>query len=324
MTQERVKCPFCSELILPGAMKCRFCGEWFSKEEEVVGNSGRPEDYGGPTGGGYERDPMEHRSPREHAIPIPNIKEQSEKADNDHKDEHPQAVKESPVRVVRYAPGEDRRKSRLRKKSNRIPWLRMILAVGYLGIAAAMGIYEFKAHRALRDAQAKENAQDQSAAFNAYRDMLEKFPFSFATIETRQGLRRLSDSHEDFGMPKPSWMLPIEDMLGELTVSDVYLLPLLAWPACAVMLALVSLTRIFRPVAALLSLLFMLVAVAGSVAQLSWYGLVPLGPATEAVQSVMQVPVSVYCSTYALLLITVSMSLTAAAKRSRQHTSGDN
>ena len=36
MTQERIKCPFCSELILRDAIKCRFCGEWFVKEEERV------------------------------------------------------------------------------------------------------------------------------------------------------------------------------------------------------------------------------------------------------------------------------------------------
>lgn len=324
MTQERVKCPFCSELILPGAMKCRFCGEWFSREEGVIDNSGRREDYGGRTWGGYERNPVEHGNPQEHAIPIQNVKERSEEAeeaDNDHKDEHPEAVNEPPVRVVRYAPGEDRLKSSLRKKRHRIPWLRIILVMGYLGIAVAMGISEFKAHRALRDAQAKENAQDYSAAFNAYRDILETFPFSFAAIETRQGLRRLSGSQE-FEMPKPSWILPIEDLLGELSVSDVYLLPFVTWPACAAMLFLVSLTRIFHPVAALLSLLLMIVAATGSVAQLSWYGLIPLAPAAEAAQRVMQVPVSVYCSSYALLLITASMSLTAAGKRRSQRTDG--
>lgn len=41
--EERVECPFCSELILPGAKKCCFCKEWigedkkdFEEAEEVV------------------------------------------------------------------------------------------------------------------------------------------------------------------------------------------------------------------------------------------------------------------------------------------------
>ena len=36
--ENRIVCPFCAELILPDALKCRFCGEWLNKkdEEEVV------------------------------------------------------------------------------------------------------------------------------------------------------------------------------------------------------------------------------------------------------------------------------------------------
>ena len=33
MTQERVKCPFCTELIMRDAVKCRFCREWLSAPE---------------------------------------------------------------------------------------------------------------------------------------------------------------------------------------------------------------------------------------------------------------------------------------------------
>ncbi|UCE49676.1 MAG: hypothetical protein JSW47_05920, partial [Phycisphaerales bacterium] len=44
MTQERVKCPFCSELILRDAIKCRFCGEWFSEPDQDVEAGGPVED----------------------------------------------------------------------------------------------------------------------------------------------------------------------------------------------------------------------------------------------------------------------------------------
>ncbi len=34
--EKRIECPFCSELILPDAEKCRFCKEWISKCEEFI------------------------------------------------------------------------------------------------------------------------------------------------------------------------------------------------------------------------------------------------------------------------------------------------
>ncbi len=34
--QERIPCPYCKELIMPGAVKCRFCGEKISKKDQNV------------------------------------------------------------------------------------------------------------------------------------------------------------------------------------------------------------------------------------------------------------------------------------------------
>jgi hypothetical protein len=133
-----------------------------------------------------------------------------------------------------------------------------------------------------------------------------------AVIETQRNLKRLSESHE-FAMPRPSWLDPVEDVLGkETTVCDVYLLSFIAWPACAVLLALVFLTRILRPGTALFVLVLLAVAVAGSAIQLSWYETVLPKPIAKGL---MKEPVVLYSLTYALLVVTALMTLTATRKK---------
>ena len=39
MKEKRIKCPYCSEQILADVKKCRFCGEWFTKENKPAVNS---------------------------------------------------------------------------------------------------------------------------------------------------------------------------------------------------------------------------------------------------------------------------------------------
>ena len=319
MTQERVKCPFCSELILRDAIKCRFCGEWFSMPAEGM-------DAGGPIG---DSDPIGNDRER-HSVAIGDIQERFEPTEgiqrNDNEfsdtdqghvgeqDKRGEAVEQLPVRVAREVVTAERLESGFIKKGSRIPWLRTLLLILYLGIVAALAVSESNAHGILRDARARETAQEYDAAFSTYRGVLDAFAFSFATIETRQSLRRICDSNA-FEMPKPSWLSWVEDLLGtDVNVQDVYLLPLAAWPVSALLLLLVLLTRIFRPVAAPLALLLMVVAIAGSVAQLAWYGLAPLAPVAEVVQEFMQAPAAVYCASYLLLALTALMTLTARVK----------
>ena len=317
MAEERVKCPFCSELILPDAIKCRFCEEWLSREEEAIENSG-PGEHVGHASGDQGREPAMPGGLQGHPVPQGRVQGQNDEAkeaDDDHKDEHQEAVNESPVRVVSYDPDGDRSARNPFKKRRRIPWLRIILVVVYLGIAVALGVCEFYAQRAVREGRASENAKDYKVAFNTYRNVMETFPFSLAAIETRQGLRRISESDE-FEMPRPSWLLEIEDLWGrEFNARDVYLLPFAVWPVCAVLLFLVFVTRILRPLTAFVALLLMIVAIAGAVVQLVWCGIVSLVPVAEVAQGLIQAPVAVYCASYLLVALTALMTLTATRKK---------
>lgn len=318
MTQERIKCPFCSELILRDALKCRFCGEWFSMAAEGMAAAG-PIGDSYPVGNGRQRHSVAIEDIQERFEPTEGIqRNDNEFSDTDQghvgeQDKRGEAVEQPPVRVAREViPGEGLDAGlRIRKRRRRIPWLRALLLISYLGIAAVLVVSESDARGILRDARAEEDAQEYDAAFSTYRGVLEVFPFSFAVIEARQSLRRICESPE-FEMPKPSWLSRVEDLLGtDVNVQDVYLLPLAAWPVSALLLLLVLLTRIWRPVAALLALLLMIVAIAGSVAQLAWYGRVPLAPVAQAVQGFMQAPAAVYCASYVLLALTALMTLTA-------------
>ena len=270
-------------------------------------------------------DPVESGRQR-HPFVIGNIQERLEptggiqRSDNEYsntdqgrvgeQDKRREAAEASPVRVAREViPGEGLDAGlRITKRRRRIPWLRALLLILYLGIAAALIVFESRARENLRAAGAKE---DPNEAFITYSDVLDAYPFSFAVIEARQGLLEICKSPE-FEMPKPSWLSRVEDLLGtHANVQNAHLLPLAAWPVSALLLLLVCLTRIRRPVAALLALLLMIAAIAGSVAQLAWYGTVPLAPVAEAAQAFMQAPAAVYCASYWLLALTALMTLTA-------------
>lgn len=277
MEEGRIKCPYCSEQILTDATKCRFCWEWLRPKDKPTKDAGPQEHFELPAGDQFES----------------------------HKGEVEEAKEESPEHKPAKSP-----ESKSMKK--RHPWLRIVLVIAYLGIIVALVRSELNARQILRDAQAKEDAQNYQVAFESYQNIIEAFPFSFAIIETQEGIRRLCDSH-GFKMPRPDWLKPVEDVLGrESNVCDVYLLPFVVWPACAVLLSLVFLTRILRPGTAFLVLLLVAVAFAGSVAQLSWHDRMLSEPVAKGL---MEKPVVIYCASYLLLVVTALMTLTATRKR---------
>jgi len=69
----------------------------------------------------------------------------------------------------------------------------------------------------------------------------------------------------------------------------------------------------FRPGIALIVLLLMVVAIAGTVAQLVRCGLISLTPVAEVAQ--VLAPMEAYCASYLLVGLTALMTLTATRKK---------
>ncbi len=101
----------------------------------------------------------------------------------------------------------------------------------------------------------------------------------------------------------------------EFEKSAVYWLPLASWPACAVLLVLVFLTRILRAGVAFLSFILGAVAVTGTVLQMSWYGLINIGQFAELSSELMGRPLALFGATYGLMVITALMTLTRTRRR---------
>ncbi len=325
MTRERVKCPFCSELILQDAIKCRFCGEWLTKPGQEL-NAGGPIRDSDLEGLGWENYPLVVKRSQS---------ESPSYESNQQSDYEPLGAADDQVeeRVENGEPEQENRPARIAKevvpaekaelasagKRSGVPWLRALLLFLYLGIVAALIVAEFDARSILRDARAEEAAKDPNAAFAGYRTVQDIYPFTLASIEARQNLRRLSESPE-FGLPQPAWLAAGEKLLGvEIKEQNVHLLPLAAWPVSAFLLLLVVLTRIRRVGVALIALILMILAVSGSVAQFAWYGVIPLGSVAQAVEQFMEMPEALHIASYILLFLTALMTLTATVPRIHLH-----
>lgn len=279
MAEDRIKCPMCAELIMSGAKKCRFCGEWFGGKKEAGEDT-------------------VHREPSEPPTDEPESRHEDRVEETEEKGPEPEPEKRVEIASVR--------------KKRPFPWLRIILFFSYAAIITGLVYSERSARRMLRDAKVEEEALNEQAAFDIYSTIIHKYPFTLAVIETQDNLQRLSEAH-GFTMPRPSWLEMVEDVLTkETSVREVYLLSFVAWPACAVLLALVFLTRILRPGTALIVLVLLAVAVGGSVVQLSWYGRLLAEPIAKGL---FEKPLVLYGLTYALLVITALMTLTATRKR---------
>ena len=176
MKEERINCPYCSELILQDARKCRFCGEWFTEKNK----------------------PDIHSD-----LTVSELSQETQ--DKQSEPEFQEAVKESPKELVE-SPAERSRPS-LSPKKCRISWLRIILTIVYIGIIIALVIYERNAHKELNRGQGLENLQKYQEAGEKYREVIEEYELSFAVIEARKNLRRVEGQlGNDFSIEDVYWL----------------------------------------------------------------------------------------------------------------------
>lgn len=266
MEEERIKCPYCSEQIFADAKKCRFCGEWFTEKNKPAVNS--------------RLTAAQSSEGTQELQAEPELEE---------------AVKE-PHKELVESPGEGAGTEPPSKKRH-IAWLRIILAIVYLGIIIVFVIYERKAHEVLHSGQGLENQQKYQDAQEKYKEVIEGFRLSFAVIEAREGLSR------------------VEDQLGnEVGTDHAYWLPFITWPICSVLLFLVFLTRILRPGIACLAFLLLVLAICGSVLQLARYGRISSELIAGIVQELVANPKGLFIASYILIIVTAMMTLTAPRK----------
>jgi hypothetical protein len=274
MSEERIKCPYCSELILEEAIKCRFCGEWFTEKNKPDVNSGFS--VSGPSQEAQDRQSE------------PELKEAV-------REPQKESV-ESPIDKPVERPVE-RRVPPLSPRKHRIAWLRIILTIVYIGIIVVFVIYEKNAHEVLHSGKGLENLQEYQEAREKYREVIEEYQLSFAVIEARKNLRVVA-----------------EQLVNDFSIDDVYWLPFVTWPVCSVLLFLVFVTRILRPGMAFLAFLLLVLGIFGSVLQLVWYDLILIEPIAVIVQEFAAEPKGIFVASYIMLIITAMMTLTATRK----------
>jgi len=274
MSEERIKCPYCSELILEEAIKCRFCGEWFTEKKKPDVNSELT--VSEPSQEAQDKQP---ESELEEAVREP--QKEPVKSPIDKPVERPVARRVPPLSPQKY----------------RIAWLRIILTIVYIGIIVAFVIYERNAHEELNRGRESDNLQKYQEARETYMEVIEEYQLSFAVIEARKNLRVVA-----------------EQLGNDFSIDDVYWLPFVTWPVCSVLLFLVFVTRILRPGMAFLAFLLLLLGIFGSVLQLAWYGLIPIEPIDVIVQEFAAEPKGIFVTSYIMLIITAMMTLTATRK----------
>ena len=178
MNEERIKCPYCYELILKEAIKCRFCGEWFTENNKPDVNS-------------------------DLRVSQPSQDTQDDQSEPELKE----AVRESQEELVE-SPVE-RSMPVLSPPKRRIAWLRIILTIVYIGIIIAFVVYERHAHEVLNRGRELENLQKYQEAKEKYTEITEGYQLSFAEIDARKGLYRIEDHPDNELMMDNFYWLPL-------------------------------------------------------------------------------------------------------------------
>ena len=165
MEEDRIKCPYCSELIIKDAKKCRFCGEWFKETNKPEVNS-----------------KIKVFQPlREAPVELP---------------------KPKPQRKIEE-PKFDLSKSNIEKpgviplgKERRTNWSRLILSIVYIGIIIVFFVYERSAQKILHNGQELEKANKFQEARDEYLKVTDDYRLSFAVIEAQRDLERIQEHLE--------------------------------------------------------------------------------------------------------------------------------
>jgi hypothetical protein len=181
MEEERVKCPYCSELIIVDAKKCRFCGEWFKgKNKSDVDD--RIKLF----------QPLHKISEKP---PEPKVQRKIEEPVHDLSDNN---IKKPGVIPLSGKP--------------KVNSLRIVLIIAYIGIIIGFVFYERSAQRVLYSGQELEEQEKYQEASEEYIQVIKEYRLSFAVVEAQRSLRRILPRLENkvdidnvYWLPFVSW-----------------------------------------------------------------------------------------------------------------------
>ena len=206
--------------------------------------------------------------------------------------------------------------------SNRIPWIRILLALVYIGLGIGFGVYEVNAHKFLNRGHLAEESQKYQTAGMCYMVVIENYPFSFAVIEAKNGLRGIEPALEDSPIPDRLGTSWLEHAGGErFNPYSMSWLPFAGNSLSLILLSLIFLTRLRRRGLAVFVFLWMCAASLCLAAQLAWYGWVDQPELARAAEMCFSSPPLAYIATYILFLATVLLSLSRPRQAVAKQTS---
>ena len=196
------------------------------------------------------------------------------------------------------------------RRKRRFPWICVCMVCVYLGLGAALTVYEINAHRILSKGQHAEATQRYQTASLAYMMVIEKFPLSFGVIEAKTGLDRIEPALADSPLPdrlNTSWME--RDWGEEFNPYFMDWLPFFASFACGTMLFLVFVTRIRRGGMAFWAFLLLCTSAFLAAIQLARYGWLDQAELRKLADGVFAERMAVYVGAYVLMGMTVLLTL---------------
>ena len=200
-------------------------------------------------------------------------------------------------------------------EQRKFPVLRVLLGCVFAGVLAVGMLYEFHARAVLTRGRQLESKEKYPPAGLAYRLVVERYPFSYASVEARAGLLRIEPALEDGVDNQRLGATVLEQWLGErFNPYSMDYLPLVSWAACSGVLAVVFLTRLRRPGIAVVGALLAIAAAGGALVQCFWYELASDVDSEGLAQLIARPGVS-YGGSYALMGLTALLTLTSSGPR---------
>lgn len=206
--------------------------------------------------------------------------------------------------------------SRFKFKLDRedIHWGWLVVAVACFSVLTAAVIHEGVALAALDRARAQRAAQDSAAAATTYHRLLRQYPLAIAVVPARRELLAVGQYQPGqvralLAGPSQTWA---ERLLGrDFGPEYVDWLPLWGWLLCGLGLLALTLTRLIRRSAAVLTALGLAVpATVGTVLIWSWYGF-GIGQwsswLAQCAAPVLARPVLLHLATWALAATTAAV-----------------